>query len=356
MRAVRVIAMLLVAALAITGCKKKKPPPPAPYVPPPRTALSVSEFSTVCSSGDKYETNDAYQKGTAPSPVAVFQKYVDDPAGIYKEATFAPLKPIDAYSPRRASAVQLVACVESKRQDEPGHCSYTGKELLLYTMRHTVRVVEAKTGREVAKQDFALDHRTARCPTIYNFPSGVSTVFEGTDIGPKLGAVLLPFEPDGTTLAPVKAGKLDDVCAGGAVPEAAKYTPGQPAKVHLVYFADEPQSFSREDLPAGMPPLDELEGDAGGYALVACVTGKPEKKKKSCDYSSGKTLNLHDGQFEAKLFEAQTGKLVDTKSFKGTSPGGCPTLHKFWGSNDRVMTKIDPGFAKWLTGLEGKKR
>ncbi len=345
--------------VSLGGCKalrSKKNAAPAPYKPAPRHAYGTSAYASLCETNDRpFDGAKEYKKGDQPSRVAIFYRYLDDPKSSFRESSPEVLRPLLLGPKESADEVELVACVDMKREGDPGHCSYYDKELLLYTMKHTVRVIETKTGKEVAKDEFTLDHKTARCPGSYSFPSGSSKIFEGGDYGPRLGATLLPLEPDGTALSAVKATKLDDVCSGSAVPQAAAYTRGAPAKIHLVYFPDEPQSFAREDLPTGMPPLDPLENDASEYKLVACITGKPQKKKRDCTFTSGKTLLVHDGEFEVRLHEAKTGKLVETKSFKGTSPSGCPLTHKFWGSNDKVMTKVEPGLAKWIATLEGPK-
>jgi hypothetical protein len=223
-------------------------------------------------------------------------------------------------------------------------------------MKHTLRVIEVKTLRQVLKEEFVLDHKTARCPGSYAFPKGVNRVYEGADYLPKLASLLLPLQPDGLALPPLTAASLDDVCMGSVVPQAAAYVPKTAAKVHVVYFPDAVRSDTRDDPPKGMPELDDTKADAAQYALVACVTGQAKKKRRDCEFSSGKVLVLNDGEFELQLFEARTGKRVETRTFKGTSPDGCPFLHKFWGQKDDVMTKVDASMGKYLASLERPAR
>ena len=139
------------------------------------------------------------------------------------------------------------------------------------------------------------------------------------------------------------------------MPQAAAYVKSAPARVHKVYFPDPKRSFTRADSPVGMPPFNDVATDAGQLSLVACITGQPKKKKRDCEFTSGKVLTVHDGEFEVKLLEARTGKLVETRTFKGTS-SGCPTFHKFWGQHDDVLTKVDAGLGKYLAGLEARPR
>lgn len=49
-----------------------------------------------------------------------------------------------------------------------------------------------------------------------------------------------------------------------------------------------------------------------------------------------------------------TGKIVETKSFTGTSSAAsCPFLHEFWNKDDQLITKVEPALAKYLGAFEG---
>jgi hypothetical protein len=311
--------------------------------------LSLYELADMCNRADapKYDGAPAADKpASKPQKVAVFVRYADDPKSTFEKQRPAALGDLAATDAR---GVPLVACVDVKKHGEdPGHCSYYGGQIHQYTMTHTLRVLEVKTGRELLRDEFTLDHRTGSCPSTYAFPAGTHTVFRGVDFGPTLASELLPFEPAGVALAPAKAQELDVVCGGGAVPQAAAYTPADGAKIHLLYFPNDEQSWTRTDPPKGFPAFDDNGADAAGYELVACVTGKPAKKKRSCKFMLGDVLETYDGELEVVLREARTGKIVETKSFKATSPGGCPATHKFWGKTDRIMKTVDPAFGKWL--------
>jgi hypothetical protein len=110
--------------------------------------------------------------------------------------------------------------------------------------------------------------------------------------------------------------------------------------------------------PEGFPRLhsDERNNkDLSQYELVACVTAKLKAKKKDCEFSSGNVLELHEGEFEVRLMEAHTAKLVETKSFKGSSPGACPVIHSFFEQREKEMLKVEPAFEKYLAKLQGPK-
>lgn len=348
----------LTCLLSLLGCKRKPQPDPAPQTPRARTADSLDSYADLCKAPSQpIDGANGYKRqgsGGPPSKIAVFVRNAD--RSFYLASSTTDLGPMLA-TESSFRDVELVACLDLTKVGEPVYCNYYGGQLQLYEMSHALRVVEAKTAREVLKTEFVLDKKTERCPSVYTFASKDQTKeTTGPDYGSKLASLLLPLEPDGTTLPAVKAEKLDDVCSGSAVPQAVAYVPGSPTRVHLAYFPNEQQTFVREELPDGFPTLDDVDADASPFALVACVTGIPKKKRQACDFDSGKVLTIYDGVFEVRLIEARTGKLVETKTFKGTSPGGCPDLHKFWGSNDDEITRVEPGLRKYIDGLQSHSR
>lgn len=350
------VAFLALLALG-TGCKHRRSGAAAEiYVPPPRTASSMYSLGSICSPAAKesFDGAPAYAKGSdKPTKIAFFRKYTDDKNPSYDNLVVAPFTGTAAEG--TAEEVQLVGCLDvTKEPGEPSHCGYYGGEVLIHTMKNTLRVYEAKTGKMVHEEEFVLDHKTGRCDSIRSFPKGVTSIYEGIDVGPKVASSMMQFQPANLKLAPATVAKLDDVCAGSAVPEAPAYVAGTPTKVHTVYFPDTKRSFTRQSLPKNMPEADKYDGDASEFALVACVVGQPKKKKNDCEFTNSKVLGLYDGDFAVKVIEARTGKLVETKSFKGSSPQGCPMFHDFWGQRDEVMTQIEPAFGKYVATYEGR--
>lgn len=215
-------------------------------------------------------------------------------------------------------------------------------------MTHKLKIVEAATGKVVKEESFDLDRRTEKCAS-----SVKGSSYQGADYIPKVISALLPLQPAGVPLPKADRFDLDAVCSGGAVPQAAPYEAGDKKRaVHVLYFPTAEQSFSREDAPEGLALAGTPEEDVTKYELVACATGKPINKKASCDFTGGKVLEVYDGDVEVAVREAKTGKLVETKTFKGTS-SGCPYSHKFFGNPDKRILKVEPGLQVYLGSLTG---
>lgn len=345
---VRSLIALVACAGLLGGCKNKGNAQNDTYVPPPRKAFSSSELMSLCEGGKPFPGNAAYEKKsapTSPSKVAVFRKYLDDKSPAYK----ADEHEFGAIDGKKASpaSIELVACVELKRKGEPLFCTYYGAKIELYDMTHTVKVLEASTGKVLSEQIFELDRRTEKCAGLAS-----GSGYRGTDYSPKLLSILLPLEPEGVELPKVNAADLDAVCSGSAFPQAAPLSQSGRHPVHVVYFPTADRSFTRADLPKGLEMAGPPKSEAGEVQLVACVTGMPKKKAASCNFTGGKVLELSEGDFAVSVYEAHTGKLVETKTFPGTS-GGCPASYEFFGSVDKVMTKISPQFGTYLQKLAG---
>lgn len=299
----------------------------------------------------------AYEKSqgpTSPSKVVVFQKYLDDTSPSYVLADLPLLGPVGAQHGDEKN-VQLVACVDLKRQGSPSFCNFHGGKLELYDMTYSVRVLEAKTGNELSKEEFSLDRRTHRCPGVYRFAPGANSAYRGADYTLKLLGLLLPLQPPGIELPKVASAEIDAVCSGSVVPQMPAYDRSKsgPRGLRTVYFGGVEQTFTTSNLPDGFPPnASEAEG-VDSVELVACVTAIPRKKIRECEFTGGGVLETHDGEFEVEVYEAATRKLVEKKSFKGSSPRGCPVLHKFWGQRDKRMTRIEPAFRQYLEKLRG---
>ncbi|MEZ4221794.1 MAG: hypothetical protein R3B13_12755 [Polyangiaceae bacterium] len=352
---------LLLLALGTTlsagsvGCKRKAAP--KPYEPPPPTAYSVDDYRKLCEPNAKpFAGGRGYERSSdasKPSKMVLFAKYADDKAPSYSARSPEALKPLLT---NRPDEVELVACLDLKRHGTPGFCNYYGGKVTIYDMTHDLRIIEAKTGRVVHQEKFELDRKTQGCSSTESFKKGSGGFYRGADYDKKLMSVLLPLQPEGLELPAAKTWELNAVCSGSPVPQAAAFDPKRTGRrrVHPVYFPDEKQSRASQDLPEGLPPQRDQEGNAADYELVACVTGKPLKKRRDCKFMNGNVLELYDGEVEVAVYEAKTAKLVEKKSFKASSPGGCPWSHKFWGSRDTHLKKLDPGVQRYVDQLEGK--
>lgn len=342
---------LLAFSVAAAGCKRKEQPSDFKYEPPPRTAATLASYVDLCEGRGAFSGAKKYEKqksGGAPSKVAVFRKYADDKEPVYRLDQRDTLGAVAAKE-QETDQVELVTCVELKRKGTPLYCHYYGAEVEVYDMTHSVRILEASTGKVLKEETFDLDGRTEPCEG-----SVTGNFYKGAEYGPKLLSMLLPFEPEGLELPKVDMRDLDSVCSGSPIPQTAPYKADAPGKrgVHLVYFATEAQSNTRRDAPDGLFPGAEPEADPTKYQLVACATGKPQKKKANCEFISGEVLEIYDGEVEVAVYESATAKLVEKKTFKATS-AICPSTHKFFGKNDKRMMKVEPAFAAYMKKLEG---
>lgn len=334
--------------LAMDSAHRGNASAPYKYEPPPRTATTIDSYVDLCERGEPFPGAKKYKKGTSPSKVAVFRKYLDEKTPSFKRdggaERFTGLIAKDGDT----ADVELVACVELKRKGKPLFCNYYGAQVEVFDMTHQLRILEAATGKVLKEETFDLDNRTEKCAS-----SVTGSHFQGADYVPKVVSALLPLEPDGVALPKASRFDLDAVCSGSPIPQAAAYKPGDNKRgVHLVYFPTAEQSFTREDMPDGLLPTEPFDDDVTKYELVTCVTGKPMKKKADCDFTGGKVLEIHDGEIEVATYEAKTAKLVEKKTFKATS-SGCPYTHKFFGARDKRMLKVEPAFQTYWGTLTG---
>jgi hypothetical protein len=325
---------------------------PAKYEPPPRRATSLGSYADLCDKKDPFPGAKKYAKSkdpTKPSKVALFHKYLDN-----KEPKYDSVRPDKfigfATEKDNVDDVELVACVDLKRHGKPSYCTYYGASVEVFDMTHTLRIIEATTGKVVKEETFELDRHTEPCPG-----SVTGSYFTGADYIPKVVSTLLPFEPDGIQLPKAERSDLDSVCSGSPVPSAAPYKPGSGKRnVHLAYFPTTEQGNTRQEVPDNIVFPETPEEDVTKYELVACIKGVPKKKKAECDFTSGKVLEMHDGEFEVSMFEAATGKLVEKKTFKGTSSGVCPFSYKFYGDRDKIMQRIEPAYLTYMATMTGE--
>ncbi len=327
---------------------KDREAPEQKYEPPPRKATVLKSYVDLCEGKEPYTGAKKYEKKVgAASKAAFFRKYLDDKEPKYDLDQRKTLGAIAATEPETHD-VQLVVCTELKRKGEPKYCRYHGAEVTIYDMTHTARIIEATTGKVLEEETFELDRRTEGCEG-----SVTGNHYRGAEYGPKLLSLLLPFQGDGVELP--KLGSihdLDAVCSGSPIPQAAAHKGDGKRPLHLVYFPTDAQTNTRVDAPEGLFPEGDPTGDPASYQLVACMTGTPEKKKASCEFMGGGTVELYDGEVEVTIVEAATAKVVEKKTFKASS-SVCPTIHKFWGKVDKRMTKVEPALKDYLKKIEG---
>lgn len=78
------------------------------------------------------------------------------------------------------------------------------------------------------------------------------------------------------------------------------------------------------------------------------VAGKDRPRRYDTFHGTTSELRIYDGTFEVELREARTAKVVETKTFTGTS-AACPGSYKFKGSADQRILAIAPKFRDWVT-------
>lgn len=363
LRAVTRIPPLFALGLALLGCEEPPPPayepetpPPETYTPPPRAAASIGDYAALCSANEPFPAAKPYKKGATPadiSRVAVFQRWNESVEPRWEEIGGGALDPV---STSDAKEVQLVACAEVSKRALRRSCSFQeGYTLDLYDLSHSVRVLEAATGKVVLEQTFELPS-VETCPTFESF--GSSSTYRGTDSVPKLLALLLTLQPAGVKTDPPRSYlDLGKVCAGVPFPGTAPYdkTAAEKHPIYVAFRADESAPYHYENTPENVDGPGERLDDPSKYQLVACVTGKPEKKRKQCRFDGGVVLELHTGTVEVAVYASATAELVEKRTFK-VAGGSCPFIFSFPAGADRAiwLPKIEPAYGKYLDTLVGK--
>jgi hypothetical protein len=351
-------ACLLIGSFVIVmGCDQPESPSagqsessvaPQERARPLYRAATLTSYSAMCSGGEPFTGATPYAKKPGrESKTVFFDKHLDAKTPAWNIHHRKQLGAIVAKDP---ADVELVVCSELKRKGDPSYCRYYGAEVTIYDMTHDVRILEATTGKVLAQHTFELDRRTEYCDGAVS-----SSHFKGASPEPMLLSLLLPFQGEGIALPKIeRVSDLNAVCSGSPFPQAAAYEGRGDTRVpvHLVYFPTAGQSNVIEGSPDGISPSRSSAEDPMAIPLVACLTGKPQKKKATCAFTGGKQLEMYDGEIEVAVYETATRKLVETRSFKATSRG-CPWSHKFYGNVDKRMDKAEPALARYLKSLEG---
>ena len=352
LRSPALVMLFAVSALCLgAGCKKKKPEP-IPLSTPSTTASGLSsrcdgEASKVWDL-TKIKPYALHADGT-PSRAALFVS--DGTAAMrgWQSETPKELEPWIAGTYAALDA-ELTVCVDEKEptKAEGLVCSYYGAKVTMKGREYSVKVIETATGKQLAAETFTTDPRVALCPG--------SVTGSYTDYGNwqgRVATILARLEPE-AALATLPKANVDDlyaVCTGTGLAQARK--PGESGALKVVYFPTATTSFTNEDVPKGLA-MGSSDRDPSHYAYVMCVTGKPAKKKGSCDYlGTTSLLGIFDGTFDVELREARTAKVVETKTFTGTS-AGCPDTYKFKGSADERILTIEPAFRTWVAEVAAR--
>jgi hypothetical protein len=342
------VAGLTLVAFAAGGCKKK--PPPGPTLLTPTT--TSSGFSDRCEgrASTLYDLSKvdpyALHADGRPSKAAFFRR--DSKSTVPGWQGESPAK-LAGWSAGMYEAMQaeLTVCIDAKEPTtgETFSCSYYGAKVTVQGRNYTVKVIETATGKTLADESFATDPRVTLCPGAVT-----GSYTEYGDWQGHVAAIVGRFQPPAAAQKLPKPA-LDDlygVCAGSGIPQAK--AADEHGALKVVYFPTATTSFANEDVPSGFA-MGSTNKDAAQYSYVACVTGKPATKKGSCDYlGTTSLLGIYDGTFDVELREVRTGKVVETKTFSGTS-SGCPDTYKFKGTNDQRIMKIEPAYRTWIQSV-----
>jgi hypothetical protein len=278
---------------------------------------------------------------------------VDDAAASYRWARLEGLGSLQVQSDAEIAETELVACVDLKKKSQSrSQCNFYGGTIFRWVMTHTVRIVNPTTGEVVANDEFEIDPLTTSCPATASFPAGSNSMYEGGEFGGRLLVTLLPLQPEGVGLPALEAHQLTDVCTGTPRPQVAKGKLGERPTVFVAYRPEEGFSWGMPARPRGLPGNELAEKSPESARYVACVTGKPSKKKQSCAFMMGNVLDVYDGELDVVVRETATGKVVGTKSFKASS-SGCPSTHMFWGNKDPYFERVEAGVAEFVWGFAG---
>jgi hypothetical protein len=348
-----------VALAATAGCHKHDENKPKPYVAPPRVAYDIDAYGDQCASSAEtpiFDGSKPYEHHTDPaekSKLVLFEKYTDDKDATYHVRARKDLATLSA-DKKAPGDVELIVCVDLKKKTQSkGQCNYYGGTVYHWVMTHDVRVIEAKTGKVVAKETFDLDTSTTGCNDSEYFKKGSNSMYNGADYGRRVLAMVLPLEPDGVELPALKGLDLDDVCAGIPAAQVSRAKAGEPHSVRVVYRPAPEMSYSNpsQTRPKGLPDNAASDANPLGTRYVACVTGKPGVVKRKCEFTGGRVLALEDGDLDVQVYEAATGKLIETKTVHATSSLQCPLTHTFWGVTDPMFETLDKAGADYFKEL-----
>ena len=340
------------------GCKKKdehkqsddEPAPKREYVPPAPSTLEG--YASVCS-GSKVGAKpyEKHNDTKLPSKVVVFQKYLDEAKPQYGYARLDGLMGFQVKDNSEIADVELVACVDLKKKTKTkSQCNYYGGTIERWVMTYTLRIVDPIKGTELSKEEFELDPRSTGCKDTASFRQGNSSVYEGAEYGGRLLYSLLPLQAEGVQLPELKAYDLDDVCTGTPRPQAAAAT--APSTVHVAYRPRDDYAWGLEARPKGVPKNEGSKQAPTSAKYVACITGKPETKKQSCNFMMGSVLEIYDGTVDVEVRETATGKVVGQQSFKANSRS-CPDSHTFWSRPDVYFESVEPTLYDFVAGFVG---
>lgn len=132
-----------------------------------------------------------------------------------------------------------------------------------------------------------------------------------------------------------KAGSLDlddlkTVCTGKALEDAAPYVlqEGQAAQVY--YFERRNEEFRWPGRGPDSPSLPKWWtswDDPSHTQLVACVDAVEKQRVETCSYEgSGGGISTYEATYTMTVYEAKTGKVLDTKTLPKKPAPKCPMV------------------------------
>ena len=145
---------------------------------------------------------------------------------------------------------------------------------------------------------------------------------------------------------------LKDVCNGIPMAGAAAYDASISGIHPLLVFARESDSESFYENTVYTPDAWTVSWEeAAKVELVACLTATERTLAKVCEFEDDEDsdvyqLEVHNTVYEATIYEAQTGKLLETQQFDTKASDTCPILHMF--SSGETVDQSDASFEQPL--------
>lgn len=336
----RWITMLLIAgsALGATACNEAHSEEEQPYQPAPEP-LKMHDFAKLCSGGELPEPVAAIPKGKL-KPLVLFEK---GELGYTKQMASA----LDAWGTEDPEAVGLVACVEKKRLEVASKCNFdNGHTLTYYDMERDVRILDASTGKVLAREKFVIGGRGG-CPAGWKFSS--KHEWMGRPYENKVLSMALPFQPDDAPLPAIPTNKfaLNQVCNGLPFPQIRAFDPAAKTWQGISYNERGPSTSSTF--------VGRLSDEAADMPLTACIRGKAEKKQRDCEFTGGRTLAMYDGEVEVEIRETRTAKVIAKKTFRTDGEASCPFSHDFGWDGATILGRVDKTFNAFVEQYTGKR-
>ncbi len=141
-----------------------------------------------------------------------------------------------------------------------------------------------------------------------------------------------------------------DVCSGVPYAEGSEYTDEQGMHPIAVFDRDS-KTDSYVNRKGYLPDAWESTfANPELTELVVCLTAEPQELVDSCEYDTDGTvytLNTYNTNYNAELYSATTGELVDS-TILAVEAKECPMIWYFYGIDDNYYPEYNQVLTDWV--------